>query len=171
MSWYFSLFVGQLWEYFSAASMNVLQLPLLSHSRCPASNAASARGGLSICSVLKHVTVAFYASLYHEKTHGACTVSIPESSIQFLILKVSGIGWSFSRPLRVSCCVSSLHLIKTVPYVSIVFFQDLGTRLERLNWQKGLDTPDMLCFYWLSQQNKQNETESSLVHFKWSSTQ
>ena len=36
------------------SSMNVLQLPLLSHSCCFL-NAASARGGLSTCLVLEHV--------------------------------------------------------------------------------------------------------------------
>ena len=41
------MLVGQLLEDSFAAS-NVLQLPLLSHSRCP-SNAALARGGLSVC--------------------------------------------------------------------------------------------------------------------------
>ena len=56
MSWHFSVLVGQLLEYSSAAGMNVLQLPLLSHSCC-FSNAASARGGSSTCLVLEHVAL------------------------------------------------------------------------------------------------------------------
>ena len=33
---------------------------------------------------------------YLYKTHGACTVSVPESSIQFLMLKVQEVEWNFS---------------------------------------------------------------------------
>ena len=63
MSWRFSVLVDQLqiWEDSSAANMNVLQLPLLSHSRC-SSNAASARGVLSTCLVLEYV--AFWVALH-----------------------------------------------------------------------------------------------------------
>jgi len=39
---------------------------------------------------------------YHEKTHTACTVSIPESSIQFLILLVQEIVEHYLRALQVS---------------------------------------------------------------------
>ena len=52
----------QLWEDFSAASMNALKLPLLSHSSCSL-NTASTRGGLSSCFVLEHVKLRYIFAL------------------------------------------------------------------------------------------------------------
>jgi len=41
-------------------------------------------------------------TVYHEKTHTACTASTPERPIQFLILLVQEIVKDYLRPLRVS---------------------------------------------------------------------
>jgi len=44
----------------------------------------------------------FFVDVTREKTHTACTVSIPERSIQFLILLVQQIVKDYLRLLRVS---------------------------------------------------------------------